>query len=470
MRARLALPVVFVALATGLTAGAATPASPHTLPDLSPPLLTVTHKASHTAAGYVFVAEKGGKDRPSGPVIADNEGRIRWYHEVPHGLEATDFRTQTYKGRPVLTWWQGTISKAGVGRGEYEVYDASYKQIATVRAGNGYDGDLHEFQLTPRGTAYISVYHEIPADLRSVGGPQGGYVYDSIVQEIDIASGKVVWEWHSIDHVPFSESLQAHREPALHATKERPLDYFHVNSIADAPGGRVLVSARNTSTIYLLARTGGIVWRVGGKHSDFGPPAAVKFRYQHNARLHGNSTLSLFDNGGIPKEEPFSRPLVLHLDLKTKQAKILKTFTHPLKIASPFEGDLQLLPNGGALVGWGGVRKVTEFAPNGAVRFELKLPYGDTYRAYRLPWVGHAVDRPAIAVDGNKVYASWNGSTAVARWRILAGPDADHLQPAASRAWGGLETELTLTAPPQAVAVQALAADGRVLGVSRTVT
>ena len=106
------------------------------------------------------------------------------------------------------------------------------------------------------------------------------------MQEIDVASGDVVFEWHSLDHVPLPESMQANREPAQNATKKRPLDYFHVNSVADAPGGNILISGRNTSALYLLARDGHIVWRLGGKRSDFGPPAAVKFAFQHNARLH----------------------------------------------------------------------------------------------------------------------------------------------------------------------------------------
>jgi len=178
----------------------------HTIADVSPPKLTVTHPASGTAPGLLFVAEKGGKDKPSGPVIADDQGRIVWYHQVPHGLEATDFRTQTYKGKPVLTWWQGTISKAGVGRGEYEVYDDSYEELLHVKAGHGLDGDLHEFQLTPRGSAYITIYHEVPADLTSVGGPKKGFVYDSVVQELDLSSGDIVFEWHSLDHVPLPES------------------------------------------------------------------------------------------------------------------------------------------------------------------------------------------------------------------------------------------------------------------------
>jgi hypothetical protein len=456
--------------AASTAAKPATTATIRTLPDLHPPLLRVDNPAQGAAPGYVFFAEKGGKDRPSGTVIADNRGRIVWYHEVPSGLEATDFRAQTYRGKPVLTWWQGIISKAGIGRGSYVVDDASYKQIATVKAANGLDGDLHEFQLTPRGTAYISVYHEVPVDLRSVGGPKDGYAEDSVVQEIDIKSGKVVFEWHSLDHVPLTESIQANREPAHHATKKRPLDYFHVNSIADGPGGAILISGRNTSALYLIRRDGSIVWRLGGKRSDFKPAAAVKFRYQHNALFHGPTTISLFDNGAIPKEEPYTRPLVLTIDPAKRTAKIVKTFVHPKKLSSPFEGNLELLPDGGAFVGWGGIRKLTEFSPAGKVRFQLTLPYGDTYRGYRLPWTGDPGGKPLVAVVGDRVYASWDGKRGIARWQVLAGPDADHLAVIASRPWGGLETMIGLETPPKAVAVRALDASGHTLGRSEPLT
>jgi hypothetical protein len=465
------LPCLLLLVGCGVEkkAAASTPATTatlHTLPDLHPPLLRIDDPAKGTAPGYVMFAQKGGKNRPSGTVIADNEGRIVWYHEVPKGLEATDFRAQTYRGRPVLTWWQGTISKAGIGRGSYEMYDASYHQIATVKAAHGLDGDLHEFQLTPRGTAYITIYHEVPVDLQSVGGPKDGYAEDSVVQEIDIRTREVVFEWHSLDHVPLTESIQAHREPALHATKKRPLDYFHVNSIADGAGGTILISARNTSALYLIRRDGSIVWRLGGKRSDFGPAAAVRFRYQHNARFHGPTTISLFDNGAIPKEEPYTRPIVLKIDPATKTAKILKTYVRPKKLSSPFEGNLELLPGGGAFVGWGGIRKLTEFSPAGRVLFEMTLPYGDTYRGYRLPWTGSPGGKPLVAVAGDRVYASWNGKQRIARWQVLAGPDSDHLAVVASRPWAGLETMIGLETPPNAVAVRALDAAGRTLGRS----
>jgi hypothetical protein len=310
----------------------------------------------------------------------------------------------------------------------------------------------------------------VPADLTSVGGPKDGFVYDSVVQELDIETGAVKFEWHSLDHVPLTESFQASREPAKNATRKRPFDYFHVNSVDEVPGGNILVSARNTNALYMLARDGHVIWRLGGKRSDFGPPAEVKFRFQHDARLRADGTLSLFDNGAIPKLEPFTRPLVMKIDETERVASIVKTYVHPQKVSSPYEGNLQLLGDGGALVGWGGVRKVTEFSPAGNVRFELKLPYGDTYRGYRLPWRGHPSGRPAAAVVGDRAYASWNGKTDVAFWEVLAGPDADHLTRQAGHDWGGLETAIQLETPQGAVRVRALDANGRVLGVSDTVT
>jgi hypothetical protein len=447
------------------------PGELHTIAGARPPTLRVTHPAQGVAPGYVFVAQKGGKSgTKGGPVIADNGGRIRWFHQLVNPVEATDFRTQTYEGKPVLTWWQGGISKVGVGVGSYVVYDDTYKQIATVKAGDGLDGDLHEFQLTPRGTAFITVYHEVSADLTSVGGPKKGWVYDSVVQEIDVSSGDVVFEWHSLEHVPLTESMQANREPAKNASKKRPLDYFHVNSIADATDGNILISGRNTSAIYLLARDGHVIWRLGGKRSDFGPPAAVKFAFQHNAELHDGNLLSLFDNGAIPKVEPYTRPIVLRLDLASKNATVVKSYLHPLRFSSPFEGNLQLLEDGGAFIGWGGVRKVTEFTPDAKVRFELKLPFGDTYRGFRLLWAGHPGGKPLVAVDGDRVYASWNGNTDVARWDVLSGPDSDHLGRVAGRPWSGLETMVQLETPPAAVAVRALDASGRTLGTSDTIS
>jgi hypothetical protein len=445
---------------------AGTPGALATLPGLVVPRLTVTHPAHETAPGLLFVAEKAGRKQLGGPAIVDDKGRVLWYHQVPLGLEATDFRTQTYRGRPVLTWWQGVIATAGYGTGIGEIYDASYHRVAEIHAAQGLSADLHEFQLTPRGTALITAYKEVPADLSGVGGPRRGYALDSVVQEIDIATGKLVFEWNSLAHVPLSDSKQANHEPAHDATRRRPFDYFHINSVSEGPNGTLLISARNTSTIYLIARDGHIVWRIGTAGSDFSPAQAVEMHYQHDARLLPGNLLSFFDNGGIPQEEPFSRPTVLRLEPATKKAHVLKRFIHPDRIASPFEGSLQLLPGGDAIVGWGGVPRVTEFGPGNGIRLELKFATGDTYRAYRLPWHGDPGGRPAVAIQGTQVFASWNGKVNVAYWQVLAGPNAEELRPSARASWSGLETTIRLPARPGAVAVEAVDRAGRPLGRS----
>jgi hypothetical protein len=442
-----------------------------TMPGVVVPRFTVTHAAdADTAAGYLFVAPKQTDPRaPAGPAILDDQGHVVWYRQVPSGEEATDFRAQTYHGRRVLTWWQGTSTLAGYGHGVDEIYDSHYRKIAEVKAADGYSADLHEFQLTPRGTALITVYDEVPADLSHIGGPKHSWALDCIVQEIDVATGRLLFEWHSIGHVPLSESRQANQEPALHASKRRPFDYFHINSVSDGPDGTLLVSARNTSTIYLIARDGHIVWRIGTAKSDFGPPSAVMMRYQHDARLLPGNILTFFDNGGIPREEWLSTPTVVRLDPKTRTATVVKRFIHPARIASPYEGNLQLLPDGGALVGWGGVGKVTEFAPSGKVRFELELGAGDTYRAYRLPWRGSPIGGPAIAVHGSTVSASWNGKRGIAGWQVLTGSDQSDLAVAARSGSTGLETAIPLRGRPAAVAVEAVGASGKVLGRSPVV-
>jgi hypothetical protein len=430
--------------------------------------VTITRAAEGTSPGYVFVAEKKSK-LPGGPMILDNQGRLVWYHQLDSPLQATDFRVQTYQGEPVLTWWQGTIDIAGIGQGEDEIYDTSYHHIATVDAGAGLNADLHEFQLTPRGTAFITAYSELPADLSRVGGPKTGWLLDCVVEEIDVATGAVVFKWHSVGHVPLSDSREANAEPAQHASKKRPLDYFHVNSVSDGPNNTILVSARNTSTIYDIARNGRIVWQFGGKHSTFGPASAVKLNYQHNARLHG-SLLTVFDNGAIPPSEPFTRPMEIKLDFAHKRARIVKTFLRPKRLLSPFEGNLQVLQGGGAVIGWGGIPRVTEFDRAGKVVFELKLPYGDTYRGYRYRWSARPDTDPLVGVADGAVLASWNGATGIARWRVLGGRDEDHLSPIATGAWNGLETRIAVAKLPKTIEVSALNASGHVIGTSQPVT
>ena len=271
----------------------------HSEPGLLPPSIQVLSGRLGGSAGDVFTAPKIKKGQ-DGAMITDEQGKLAWFHRAPRGMSIYDFRTQTYRGRPVLTWWEGKIL-FGKGLGRGVIYDSSYRRIATVRAANGYRNDEHEFMLTPRGTALITIAVPVTYDLRSVGGPKHGAVYDTAIQEIDVKTGLVEFEWHGVGRIPFTDSYERY-----HAHRKAPFDPFHVNSIDPQPNGDLLISARNTDAAYELnRRTGAIRWQIGGKRSSFRMGSGSRFVGQHDVRRGRNGTITVFDNGAGVSEQGF---------------------------------------------------------------------------------------------------------------------------------------------------------------------
>jgi Arylsulfotransferase (ASST) len=450
----------------------------HSRPDLKPPPVKVITLANGTAPGYVFFAPKM-KVVQAGPEIVDNRGQTVWFHPLPtHGV--ADFKVQHYRGKPVLTWWRGK-APMGVGTGYYAVFNDRYQEIAQVRAGHGLAGDIHEFVITPSDTGLFTIYHQIPVDLTSVGGPKQARVFDGIVQEVEIPSGKVLWEWHSYPEIGLKESY-APPPPKSKGKKAPPYDYVHLNSIAVEPNGNFLVSARNTHTLYELSRkTKRILWRLGGKKSTFKMGSGTSFAWQHDARRQHDGTITIFDNGAAPPVEKFSRVLVLKLDQAKKTATLVRSYKHPKKLLVPFEGNAQFLPDGHVFVGWGAIPYFTEFARDGRVLFDASFGKGtakvtkpnqdaDTYRAFRFAWTGHPTDKPAAVVSGGKLYVSWNGATDVAKWQLLSGKDSGSLKPGKTVAKGGFETAISLQGVKgPAFAARALDRNGHILATTRAV-
>jgi hypothetical protein len=427
-------------------------------PDLRPPVVQIRTRARGATPGYVFIAPKR-RVTQAGPMILDDAGRLVWFKPLnTHGV--TDFRVQRYHAQPVLTWWRGR-APPHARNGFYVVYDSSYKKLADVHAGNGLVGDIHEFRITPRDTALITVYHRRRT--------ARGLIYDGIVQEIDIATRKVLFEWHSYPQVGLDES---YARPPRKASV--PYDYFHINSIDPEPNGNLLVSSRNTHTVYEIDRsTGKILWRLGGKRSSFRMGKGTNFEWQHDARRQADGTITLFDNGATPAVEKFSRVLVLRLDETAHTATLVRSYHHPRRLLSPYEGNAQFLPNGHLFVGWGSNPDFTEFDERGRVVLDASFgrPGGapgseaDSYRAYHFDWTGHPSDRPRAVVKGARVYVSWNGATEIDRWAVLAGPDPQQLTAVKTVAKKGFETAIALPSAAY-VAVRALAADGDALGTS----
>jgi Arylsulfotransferase (ASST) len=450
-------------------------------PGLHPPVVTVHRPAtSASAPGYLFATPFIGPGQ-YGPMIFDNGGNLVWFRALPPGEDAGDLRTQTYRGQTVLTWWQGRTWTFGYGQGVDVIANSNYKTVAVIKAGNGLQADEHELLLTPNGSAFVLAYSPVTTNLTAAGGGASGIALDGVIQEIDPRTGLVMWEWHSLGHVDVSESYSS-----LPGLATNPFDYFHINSLDVDRHGNILISARNTWTIYEInARTGGVTWRLGGKKSTFALGPGVAFAWQHNALFLENGEISVFDDEGSPPVKPPSRGEVIKLNAAAKTATLVIQFIRsPAALTTNSQGNLQQLPGERWLIGWGGVPNFTEFNSKGEVIFDAQLPNATlaggipsgefSYRVYREPWSGQPTAyNPAIAVrragGATAVYASWNGATDIASWQLLAGPDANHLSPTgATTPRSGFET--TIPAPAAAYyEVRALSASGKVLASSKAV-
>jgi outer membrane protein assembly factor BamB len=305
-------------------------------------------------------------------------------------------------------------------------------------------------------------------NLSRVGGPSSGKVIGSLIQEIAIPSARVLFEWRSLDHVAIDESYSPYTGHAY--------DYFHINSVDVDADGNLLVSARNTWAVYKLdSETGRVIWRLGGKRSDFQMGPGTRFAWQHDARHHDEGRLiSIFDNGAAPPVAAQSRVLVIELDRRHRRARLVRQYAHPRKLLSPFMGNAQVLPNGNVVVGWGGLPYITEFRRGGGVHFDARLPAGgQNYRAYRLPWHGRPHRPPRLVAHTTsgrrRLYVSWNGATEVAAWRLEAGPARPAMQAVLTRPKQSFETSLPVPRSDGFATAVALGSGGQMLGRSNTI-
>jgi Arylsulfotransferase (ASST) len=435
-------------------------------PDLVPDAVRVLRQSRHTASGDIFVAPQYGPVQ-YGPMILSPAGKLIWFNPVPGNATVSDFRAQQYQGKPVLTWWQGNVH-AGHGRGDGIIDDSSYQQLAVVHAANGPDADLHEFQLTPQGTALIAATYQVFWNTSSVHGPKRQNVTDGVVQEIDIRTGLVLFQWDSLDHVPLTDSY-------THVPQRRaPFDYFHLNSISVDNDGNLVVSGRDTWAAYKVdRRTGRIIWTLGGKHSSFKFGRNASFAFQHDVLLPNGSerSITVFDNGGgLPNVHTQSRGIKLSLDPAHKTATLVQQLVHSPPLLAEFEGNVQQLPNSDYFVGWGQRPYFSEYDRHGKLIFDARFVANTAnYRAFRLPWTGTPAAPPSVAAltsaSNTTVYMSWNGATQVASWRILGGQSASALTPVSTVPASGFETSARIAAT-QYVQVAALDSNGNVLGTS----
>jgi hypothetical protein len=406
-----------VLLATlAATAGLAAPAASAGTPT-SPPPLTVLSQTGNLGNRDIFITPTGDASAyANGPEILSPSGKVVWFDPIPATETSSDFRTQTYDGRPVLTFWEGT-GFGGLSSGTDYIYNEDYQQIATVNAGNGLSADGHEFLITPWNTALILAYKETTANLTSIGGPADQEVLDGVVQEVDIRTGKVLFQWNSADHVPYSQS-----EEPLPASASTPWDWFHINAVKLDTNGNLLISARDAWTTYEVdPRSGNIIWQLGGKDSSFKLQAAPGqslndagdiFAWQHDPQPLGGGVYSFFDNesagvantgAGSTSQFPVSRVVKVKLDLRDHTATLLQSDDQPESLEASSQGNGQPLLGGGEFIGWGNLPYISEFSGNGQLLFNAEFPTGvNTYRAYLLPWGDSRESAPPARARGRR--------------------------------------------------------------------
>ncbi|HVI40342.1 MAG TPA: arylsulfotransferase family protein [Anaerovoracaceae bacterium] len=468
-------------------------------PELHPMRVAVNVNKPGTASGLLFVAPYTSYEAnmigQTGALIMDQAGDPVWVRPLKSRfIQNTNFRTQFYEGKPVLTMWQGTISGTQAANpnlpagdpesGAYfEILNQNYKVIKKLKAQKGFTADVHEFTITNRNTALFTAVKQVPADLSPYGGPEDGAFDNYSIQEIDIESGELLFFWNVLAHIDPADSML----PASSAISSNNIwDCFHVNSIQEGPNDTLLISMRNMWAIYNVDKvTGDIIWQLGGNQSDFDFAPDAVFSWQHDARYRPGNRISLFDdaccaNTSSPPEGP-ARGLILNLDLQNMTAYADRTYYHDPLLSVPSQGNLQELSNRNQFIGWGQEPYLSEFAYAGntakdpAVNFlyDMRFPGQNlSYRAFKNKWVGLPQYPPSIAVElycgVAFIYASWNGSTETVAWQLLAGStfyDLSVVEDYVPRT--GFETKIHVNSNGPYFQINALNSRDQIIGVSR---
>jgi hypothetical protein len=457
-----------------------------TAPTLHPPILRQGSKSavSELAPGYIFTTNFYDLNYPplvgqSGPLILDDKLQPVWFQPVPEKLVASNLSLETYEGKPALAWWQGVVTSTGsTESGEDVVVNQHYQTVARIRGKDGWKLTLHAIEISGVDV-WVTADKNVAKNLSSYGGAYNGALIDSAVQEYNLKTGKLLRSWDALEHIPLGDSR------ATVPTNGFPWDAYHVNAIDLTGNGSFLVSMRNTWAAYMVnIKTGRIEWTLGGRHSSFKFGRGAEFQWQHDVALAPHSTITVFDDhccqltGGGTSVEPTgpSRGLVLELNQSTHVATLEAQYGDREGFKSEYMGDTQPLANSNTFVGWGSAPYFTEYSPAGKPLLEAEFPGRDlSYRTMVEPWVGLPLTAPAVAMrDGSgktTVYASWNGATQVASWRVLAGAGAaSRLTVVATAAKAGFETAIGVPQSYESFEVQALNANGRVIGASRRFT
>ncbi|RVX72947.1 hypothetical protein B0A52_03300 [Exophiala mesophila] len=409
--------------------------------DLEPPAPKITKWDSRCDTGGSLLLTPRGPwvtGAARGPVILDPRGNLVWMGNGQFE-QAMNLNVQKYKGQDYLTFWT-KIKKsrnAKHSKKSYVMLDSSYQVAYKIKPhGSGLKADSHEFRITPQGTALVIIYHKRQTDCTELGLGKSCWIQDGVFQEIDIETGKLIFEWRATDHVRMNDVFSSPcRKDGYGTSKKDAFDFFHINSVDKMDNGDYIISARYLHAVACISgKTGEILWQLGGKNNKFQDlDTATDFAWQHHVTWQGNNTLSLFDNHAnsvIHGPSQHSKGMIIRLDMDNMTASLIQKYVHPDKILNVSQGSVQIIPeSGNVLVGFGNSPTYVEYTADGQVlcnmhyaphiAFEL-VDFGlaKSYRVFKSPWVGRPKTVPDVKIKNGKAYVSWNGATEVTGWRL----------------------------------------------------
>lgn len=390
---------IWVGMSLTAVAQTTDPIQPYLSAPSNVPRMIVYTATEDVADGYIFTTSSFSR-YPLYNLIFDNDGELIYYDRT--GSAPNDFKVQP---TGELSWMEWSA-------GEYKVMDETYALLGVVRPVDYHRTDNHGLQLTTDGRSLQMIYHDRTMDLTAYGGQPDATVTDCVVQEQD-AAGNVTFEWHTLDHIPVTDYYREVTDDRFNPT--------HCNSLEYDFDGNILISYRNLDEVTKVnITTGEVMWRLGGKGSDFTFINDDGFIRQHDARRLPDGSIALFDNRtGLSPQ--YSRGVKYQLDLESMTAEKVWEYRHPNDLYTAYIGNMHNLPNGNSLLNWGssvsttGV-SATEVTPDGEIVFEFGIDIGaPAYRIFRFPWVGRPTEPPVLVsssfAENVILYMSWNGAT-----------------------------------------------------------
>ncbi|THV68594.1 hypothetical protein D6D28_06557 [Aureobasidium pullulans] len=371
-----------------------------------------------------------------GPQLLDAETLSVVYQAPAFDEDNFGISVQSCNGSDYLVWWSGT-NIDGRAAGHFYMLNSTYHSVFNISSVGLKLADAHDIFITPDCHAVITVYEPKPFELEDFGLQDNSWLLDSYIQEIDLATNELVFQWRASDHIDLHESLWLPQIAGENAEwqglrKQNAWDFFHVNSVEKDWKGNFLISARHTNAIYYIDGVdGNVLWTLGGKRNQFED----------------------LNDGYIKSSDPISRGALITLDFDAMTASLKHNYRAPSHIESFRKGSMQVLPSSNVLLGFGNQPAFTEYAPNGTVLWDAHMgpvmagydrETADNYRSLKVNWTGTPYWSPKIAAgptlvnatdlldaaDGSvkdwvearndTVYMSWNGAMELKRWMIFA--------------------------------------------------